>query len=279
MQQPITSIIISVYKDSIALGLILKALEIQSSKNFEIIVSEDGNCEDMKKTTENWSSRHDNFYHLTQDDIGFRKNRALNRAIAFSHTEHLIFIDGDCIPHPFFIEAHQAYMTPSHASAGRRTELGPKISNEIRNGKLQLARLFNPFLYLLLFPRLLTDKTNHPGQGITLKSLQRFTENRHIRILGCNFSCHKDDLNKINGFNEDFVAAGWGEDSDIEWRLRYIGVDIHNTKFSAIQYHLYHERWYELEDKNLSILENSMRNNSYYCERGLSLHNTENINL
>ncbi|MCK4705680.1 MAG: glycosyltransferase, partial [Gammaproteobacteria bacterium] len=142
MKPPISSIIISVYKDSVALELILIALEIQSCKNFEIIVSEDGNCEQIRTTTEKWSLRHDNFFHLTQDDIGFRKNRALNRAIAFSHTDHLIFIDGDCIPHPFFIEAHQVHIAPGHATAGRRTELGSTISHEIRNNKLQLTRLF-----------------------------------------------------------------------------------------------------------------------------------------
>jgi glycosyltransferase involved in cell wall biosynthesis len=275
MQQeisPTTSIIISVYKDTTALNLILEALQRQSRKDFEIIISEDGCCNTMRELASTWSSKHDTIYHLSQDDNGFRKNRALNRAIAFCNTDHLIFIDGDCIPHPFFIEAHQAYAGAGRASAGRRVELGPMVSNDIRSGKLMFDRLFNKLSYLMLLPRLLTDNINHPGQGMCLKTLQRLTVNRRIRILGCNFSCHKQDLYRINGFNEDFIAAGLGEDSDIEWRLKHVGVKIYNTKFSAIQHHLHHEIWYVRDDKNLKILEDSARNQTSFCKHGLSQH-------
>jgi glycosyltransferase involved in cell wall biosynthesis len=274
VKSPATSIIISVYKDSTALNLILKALQLQSRKDFEIIISEDGRCNTIRELANTWSSRHDAIYHLIQDDIGFRKNRALNRAIAFCNADHLIFIDGDCIPHPLFIEAHQTYMGAGRASAGRRAELGPLVSSDIRSGKLMFKLLFNKLSYLMLLPRLLADNINHIGQGMSLKMLQRLTANRHIRILGCNFSCHKQDLYRINGFNEDFIAAGWGEDSDIEWRLKHIGVKIYNTKFSAIQYHLHHERWYTLDDKNRKILKDSIQNKTSFCKHGLSQHDT-----
>jgi hypothetical protein len=34
-------------------------------------------------------------------------------------------------------------------------------------------------------------------------------------IWGCNWSIHKKDLYAVNGFDEDYVAAGIGEDTDI----------------------------------------------------------------
>jgi len=33
----------------------------------------------------------------------------------------------------------------------------------------------------------------------------------------------KSDLIAINGFDEDYIAPGGGEDSDIEWRLQALG--------------------------------------------------------
>lgn len=272
-QEPVTSsIIISVYSDSIALDIILNALQLQSRKDFEIIISEDGRNEQISEVAEEWMSVFKNIRHLTQADDGFRKNLALNRAIIASNTNHLIFIDGDCIPHPLFIEAHQAHRGVGCASAGRRAELGPDVSAQIRTGALPLKHIFRLPSYLLLLPRLISDKTGHIAQGFPSRFLQALTSTRHIRILGCNFSCSKQDLYKINGFNEDFIAAGWGEDSDIEWRLRHIGVKFYNTKFSAIQYHLHHKRWYQLDDNNRRIFEESQKNNAYFCEHGLAQH-------
>lgn len=270
-----SSIIVSVYNDSVALDIILKALQLQSRKDFEIIISEDGRNEQISELAEKWMSAFKHIQHLNQADDGFRKNIALNRAIIASNTDHLIFIDGDCIPHPLFIEAHQTHRGEGCASAGRRAELGPDVSSQIRTSKLPLKRLFRLPSYLLLLPRLISDKTGHIAQGFPSRLLHTFTSTRYIRILGCNFSCNKQDLYKINGFNEDFIAAGWGEDSDIEWRLRHINVRIYNVKFLAIQYHLYHKRWYELDDNNRKIFEESKLNNTYFCKRGLSQHKVE----
>jgi glycosyltransferase involved in cell wall biosynthesis len=277
-QEPITSsIIISVYSDSAALDIILNALQFQGRKDFEIIISEDGRNEQISKVSEKWKSVFKTILHLTQADDGFRKNLALNRAIIASNTDHLIFIDGDCIPHPLFIEAHQTHRGEGCASAGRRVELGPDVSTRIRTGKLPLKKLFKLPSYLLLLPQMISDKTGHIAQGFPSRFLHALTSTRHIRILGCNFSCSKQDLYKINGFNEDFIAAGWGEDSDIEWRLRHINVTVYNVKFLAIQYHLYHKRWYTLDDDNRKIFEESKQNNIYYCKRGLSQHSARDI--
>ena len=43
------SLIIAVYNDLEALGLILDALKTQTYKNFEVIIAEDGNSSEMKE--------------------------------------------------------------------------------------------------------------------------------------------------------------------------------------------------------------------------------------
>lgn len=264
-----SSIIISVYKDVESLDLILKSLKAQTVSNFEVIVSEDGENLEIKPYIEK-QNNFKSIKHLTQKDDGFRKNRALNRAILSSSSNHIILIDGDCLPHTKFVEAHQKYMREGVACTGRRVELGEKTSKKIRSEKISLSQLNNPIWYMLNIISLIKDMTNDCSLGLPLSLLQLFTENRKIGLLGCNLSFHKEDILKINGFNEAYQMAGIGEDSDIDWRLKHINVKIKNVKFSAKQYHLYHKRGYSQSEDNLTILSESQSENKFYCEKGIN---------
>jgi len=265
----LSSVIISVYKDDVALRLILKSLLTQSVTNFEVIVSEDGESDEIKRCVDHFKSTDLFLLHLTQDDKGFRKNIALNRAIKASNTEHLIFIDGDCIPHPSFVEAHKSCTRRGITCTGRRLELGEAISDSLRTGKIGLTYLTNRMQYLLHCYALNKDNAKNIESGIFSTTLQTLTKDREIRILGCNFSSNKQDLIKINGFNEDYLAPGIGEDSDIDWRLLKSGVKIRNVKFSAIQYHLYHPRAYSTSTENIALFEKPRQTGSYICANGL----------
>ena len=98
------SLIIAVYNDLEALGLILDALKTQTYKKFEVIIAEDGNSSEMKEFISKVKDLE--IKHTTQDDIGIRKSRSVNNAILASSGEYLIFIDGDCIPYSTFLEGH-----------------------------------------------------------------------------------------------------------------------------------------------------------------------------
>jgi len=264
-----SSVIISVYKDDTALRLILNSLLKQSFTDFEIIVSEDCQSACIKECVASFRKEIPDIMHLTQEDIGFRKNIALNRAIRAANNDHMIFIDGDCVPHPRFVEAHQQFAKPGLACTGRRLELGENISKKLRDSSADLSRLTNRFLYLLNIIPLLLDKAKNIESGIYSKFLHRNTKDKEIRILGCNFSCNKQDLEKINGFNEDYLAPGIGEDSDIDWRLVKSGVSINNVKFSAIQYHLFHPRAYSTSPENMALFEKTKQSGDYTCKHGL----------
>lgn len=264
------SIIISIYKDVEALDLILHALSLQTIRDFEIIVSEDG--EDPAVAAYMASRLSSSIQHLTQPDIGFRKNRALNRAILTAHSDHLIFIDGDCVPHPAFIESHLKVVKPGITATGRRVELGPDFSTRLRKHQLELADFVSPLNYLRSIPALKRDGTKNYEYGLHYPLLQWLSERRPIRLVGCNLSIHRDDLLKINGFNEEYQSPGIGEDSDIDWRLQMAGITIRNVKFLAVEYHLYHPRSYTVSDRNLQLLQESQQAGRYICTHGISEH-------
>ena len=117
---------------------------------------------------------------------------------------------------------------------------------------------------------LILDRAKNIESGIYSQLLQLLTKNKEIRLLGCNFSCNKQDLLKINGFNEEYQAAGIGEDSDIDWRLTKSGVKIKNIKFSAIQYHLHHPRQYNPSKENEALFKRTKTLNQLVCKKGLS---------
>ncbi|MGN1248044.1 MAG: glycosyltransferase, partial [Paludibacteraceae bacterium] len=99
------TLIVSIYRNVVALEAILHSLHQQTEQDFELILSEDGDDAVMCRFIDNyhfpWQTQ-----HLTQTDEGWRKNRALNRAIVAAHCDWLIFIDGDCVLHPRFVEMH-----------------------------------------------------------------------------------------------------------------------------------------------------------------------------
>ncbi len=267
-----TTIIISVYTDAEALRAILTALNMQSERDFSILVSEDGESQQIAQVVSGVKIHGKNPIHLTQADQGFRKNRALNRAVLAAPTEHLIFIDGDCVPHPHFIEGHVAYAEHGTVNCGRRVELGKSFSAQLREEPtLIINRLSNPVSYVANCLSLYHDKVKNYELGFYLPSLQKLSR-KPTSIMGCNFSLYREDIIAINGFNEEYVSPGFGEDSDIAVRLSKNGCRLLSNKLVTIQYHLYHPRGDRGSNENKLLLKNAELSSSVICEHGISTH-------
>ncbi len=266
------TIIISIYKDVEALNVILYTLANQSYRDFSIIVSEDGKSPMVAEYIESVKEGFSNLKHLTQPDNGFMKNKALNRAILASESDYLIFIDGDCVPHYRFIESHLRFAQQGSICCGRRVELGKEISKRIRKKPEYISRFFSITYYLKNFQVMKQDGVKNYEYGLYLPLITMFTRQKTLNIVGCNFSCFKSDLVRINGFNEDYHSPGIGEDSDVQWRMEKSGMVTINIKFLALQYHLFHQRQYEVSERNLKLFEETKACESYRTVNGLTQH-------
>jgi len=266
----IASVIISVYKDIENLAAILYALENQSiSDKFEVIVSEDGSDNALYNFVSAYTSNAFSLVHLTQEDVGFRKNRALNRAVARASSDHLMFLDGDCVPHTKWMESHLKFLRKGVIGIGRRVELGPRFSRKLKKNNNWIIKLSSPGYYLAYALPAILDIAHHYESGFRYKWLLRLTQHRKTSLLGCNFSCHKDDLISVNGFNEHYQSPGYGEDSDLEFRLRKLHVGSVNLKFYAQVFHLYHKKSYTVTDQNMALYHQTKQNTSVKCEPGI----------
>ncbi|HRI85083.1 MAG TPA: glycosyltransferase [Ignavibacteria bacterium] len=268
------SIIISVYNKTRELELIFYALSIQSFKDFEVIIAEDGRDAGMEKFIENLK-REFNFpvIHLTQDDIGFRKNKILNDAIRKSSSEYLIFFDGDCIPHSDFIKSHFENKVENTVLCGRRVNLTKKISESLTKESILNRDYEKIRIADAIFSTLNRDKRDfnfNIEEGIMIKnpSLRKVLTNEDEHILGCNFSIPKNLLLRINGFDENYEGPGLGEDSDIEFRLRLINAKFKSVRNLAVQYHMYHPKTIENE-MNMKYFNQVKERKEFYCRNGL----------
>lgn len=271
---PKCSIIISVYKDTDSLDLILESLCNQTIIPDEIIISEDGNSIEMSDYVEVAKEKYKklDINHLFQEDIGWRKNIALNRAIVASKYEYLIFIDGDCVPFDDFIENHLGQATKRIVLAGKRVELGENITREIRSKKLTVSKLTNNYwLYVI---KLINDKTRHLEDilHISYKSfLSPYIKKEVNYIIGCNWSAFKEDILEINGFDETYTLPSVGEDVDLGWRFRGLGIELKSCRYNANLVHLYHKKRFDSSQGiiNNAILKKNFDANKFFCDNGI----------
>ena len=271
------SIIIAIYKDIEALQLIIDSLKRQSYTNFEVIVAEDNNSKEVSDYIKSISGI--DVLHTTQEDIAIRKSRSQNNAILKSTGEYLIFIDGDCVLYKDFISSHVFLSGKSTVLAGRRVNLGPIISRLIRKRRFKATLLEK--LYLILLPLLLIDRASHATQGIYIRPsgwlYKKFILNRkkiRTNILGCNFSCFRDDFIRINGFDESYGESSVPDDTDIQWRFKAMGLRIKSCKLAANEFHLYHVQ--RPHASNLKSMQAKMQRRKdkgdFIAEVGLSSH-------
>jgi glycosyltransferase involved in cell wall biosynthesis len=266
---PEISLVISFYNRIDYLRLIFAALEKQTFRDFEIIIADDGSSEtNTAELEEMIAGTAYSLRHLWQEDKGFRKNRILNRAIASSASDYLVFIDGDCIPHPEFMKEHAAGREDNVALTGRRVNLSKELSGILT--EKNISEGYPEKLLLRIFADSITGGSKDAEKGLYVRNrfLRRFLNKKERGILGCNFSAARKDLLEVNGFDERYIAPSVGEDSDIEFRLRLNGVKIKPVNNAAVQYHLYHELQ-PRPQKNIDLFNEVKREGKAFTDYGL----------
>jgi glycosyltransferase involved in cell wall biosynthesis len=236
------SVIVSVYNRFDYLQLVLAGLERQTLWDFEVLIADDGSNNIFAEQLKNLTSLLPfPLIHIRQDDKGFRKNKILNKAIVAANSDYLVFIDGDCVPHSEFLNEHSKHRKNEVCFTGRRVNLSDKITARLSPGLVKKGFLEERTIMLILDG--LFGKSNYVEKGFYVKSkILREVLNKKIRgLLGCNFSMYKEDLLKINGFDERYEAPSIGEDSDLQYRLELAGMKIKSLNNIAVQYHLYHK--------------------------------------
>ena len=234
------SILLATYNWPQALKLCLESLATQTDKNFEIIIADDGSTESTKQVIESFKGSHPALIkHLWQEDQGFRKTKILNQAIAAAHGDYLVFLDGECIVQPDFVERHRELSQKGHLVTGSRILLNQTLTQELLTWP---NWSFVRFTENLIGKRLSGDINKYWPLKIKLGNYSWRYYKKFVwrRIKGCNMACWKTNAEAINGFDE--TMTGWGhEDADFIFRLQHHGIHRKSGSWSTEVLHLFHQ--------------------------------------
>ena len=262
------SLIISVYKNIRFLQAVLDGLNYQTEQRFEVIISEDGESEEMRTFLAHYSCSWP-LYHLTQPDEGWQKNRALNRAVVSAHTDHLVFIDGDCMLHPRFIEMHVRYFDPQKILAGKRVMLSERLSERLLDNPKEVMHMQHRMMSALVCHQ----GTERAEEGVFIDPdgpLGCIPRMRKLEYLtGCNMSFSRQAITAINGFDEDYTLPAYGEDTDLVWRFRMAGFTFVSLRNLAVEYHLWHKKGWNSQEENQRMGAEKQARGEYQCKNGL----------
>ena len=232
--KPTLELLLAVYNSPDVTRLTLEGYCRQSDRDFTLVIADDGSGPEIKQLVDEYSTRL-KIRHLWQEDKGFRKACILNRAIATSEADYLVFSDNDCIPERHFIADHKQAAQRDCFVTGRRVDLGPLPTRELLNGEQESPESFTWILRHSLKKNLKRgEKGLRPPYW-----LHRLWSTKQIGTLGANMAMWRDDLLRVNGFDEDYQGYGM-EETDLEWRLMAAGVERCTVLGRAILYHLYH---------------------------------------
>ncbi|WP_026713907.1 glycosyltransferase family 2 protein [Flavobacterium daejeonense] len=255
------SVIMSTYNAEAWLEKVLIGFSVQTEKDFEIIIADDGSGSATKELLDKLRKEITiPIVHVWHEDNGFQKSQILNKAIVASNSEYLIFTDGDCIPRKDFVEVHLNYREEGGFLSGGYFKLPMDISQLISKEDIQEQRCFD------------INWLKENGLKRSFKNI-KFTAKGSLAVFlnwitptkatwnGHNASGWKKDLVAINGFNQEMQYGG--QDRELGERLFNYGLKSKQIRYSAICVHLDHKRGYVNEEtwkKNYAIRENTRKN-------------------
>ncbi len=137
-------VIITTYNSPLWLKNVLFGYEAQTQKNFTVIIADDGSGQPTRDIIEFFKSRNIlEIQHIWHEDKGFQKCQILNKAIAQTDCDYLIFTDGDCVPEPAFIQLHRSLAEPGCFLSGGYVKLTTPVSQNLTEQDINQGVIFD----------------------------------------------------------------------------------------------------------------------------------------
>jgi glycosyltransferase involved in cell wall biosynthesis len=239
------TIILSTYNWPGALNLILASLipQLKTHGDVGLMIADDGSAEDTKTLIHIYQEQlPGRISHVWHEDKGFRKSVILNKAVALSTGDYLLFLDGDCIPFPDYIAMHKQLAETGYFVAGNRVLLSKEYTADLIDNPAVVTQIFNWKLVSWL-SALVHKKINKVFSFLRLhaKAKWRYSRSNNWKYpKGCNIGMFRSDFVAVNGFDEIF--SGWGhEDADLFIRLLHNDIKIKDGRFAIPVLHLWHK--------------------------------------
>ena len=240
------SVIVTTYNKPEALELVLHGLSKQVTAPHEILIADDGSTSETRELIQHWAKKINTpLKHLWHEDEGNRKSLICDKAVAQASGNHLIFLDGDSIPHSLWVHDHLQAVRDNTVLCGRRVRLGPVISQQLNLEFIEQHGLEGCSTKLI--QSAFNKDTKRYSLGIRLPRLiARCLHFKERRLMGVNFSLPKALYEKAGGYlnNNDQALPSLErrrEDAQLEIKLISVGARRYPLLNRAIVYHIYHD--------------------------------------
>lgn len=240
-----TELILSTYENPRALALCLASVAGQRLRPDGVAIADDGSGAATKAVLDAFAAAHPDLplRHVWHEDAGFRKAAILNKAIASSAAEFLVFIDGDVMIHPDFVARHLELAAPDRWASGSLIRLDAAATAAVTEADVTSGRVFDRgwLRENRAFDRIGTWLKAMPFPKPVMALLDRLTPTQRA-WCGANASAYRAAILKVNGFDE---TMRWGGgDKEMGVRLTNAGVRGRHLRFTAPLVHLDHPRGY-----------------------------------
>ena len=253
------TLIVSTYNWPNALRKVLQSAARQTRLPDELIIADDGSRADTSELI--YALRPTlpfPLHHVWQEDKGFRKALVMNKAFAIATGDYIVCIDGDIVMERHFLSDHERLARPHTVLLGSRCKLRSKATEAyLSEVEYRPLSCFSPGIRRRYNALRLTWLTPHA--------------HRRARSIGCNISFWRDDIVRVNGYDEAFEGYG-KEDSDIVMRLEKSGCTKQRIKYSAIAFHLYHPEREDTDNKNRRLFEVREKTGDHRARAGMDAH-------
>jgi glycosyltransferase involved in cell wall biosynthesis len=265
------SVIVSTYDRPAFLEKVLRGYAVQSDRDFELVVADDGSGRETAEVISRARSAHHlSILHVWHAHEGFRKTVIVNRAIVAAGGDYLIFTDGDCIPRDDLIATHRRLAKPGHYVAGGYLKLPQDVSAGISFDDIDSRRITDM--------RWLRSRGWKAGR----RALRLSRSNRIASFLdaitptaadfhGNNASTWRDALYAVNGFESEMGYGGL--DQALGYRLQNAGITGRQARHRAVTMHLWHDRPYRdasVMARNQAIMKRIRRDKETRARSGIA---------
>lgn len=265
------SVLVSTYRRPDDLALVLRGYGVQTDRDFELVVADDGSGEQTRRVIAEAAAESGlDILHVWHADRGFRKSEILNRAIVASGGDYLLFTDGDCIPRGDLVATHRALAREGRYIAGGYLKLPPGVSEAVDREAVESGRVTD-----LAWLRSAGWSPGRRALRLTGSQLagaifDRLTPTR-ADFHGNNASVARDALEAVNGFEGEMGYGGL--DKALGYRLENLGVKGLQARHRAVAMHLHHERPYRdpaVVLRNRGILARIRREGEVRARKGIA---------
>ena len=241
------SVILSTYNQPRWLEKVLWGYTVQSLRDFELVIADDGSGSDTADVIERFRRGGDlRLQHVWHPDQGFRKTEILNRAILQSSGDYLIFSDGDCIPRNDFVETHAHLARPRRFVSGTVLMLSAELSERITPDDIISGR-FSDARWLARHGFRAGRRITRLVRGGWVGAIADTLSSASRHFAGGNASVAKSALFEVNGFDHE-MKYGY-EDWSLGERLKNAGYQATQARNRAVLFHLDHARSYKSADE------------------------------